>query len=256
MYVYLRPICSFTKTVSKFLYSLIPILLFCILLSIFVNSTDRRLSSGGQDTGNHIGVDFLAKDRKEAELWGCFVEMKARDTSDIHWEPGMTVLVNSCGSKNGVYMVVPDRRELSFVCLRPLVSGESYSIHRGTFAGFVYRVPEHSPLHELSPRVCPSDNISAVETLVTLTSSLETTAGAQLRLPFVQYTRTRRAVVDTGPGTVLDCREWSGQDGYGLDLWNPTPHQVVVETATGSVPVPPKQSLKLWFTSSAATALL
>ena len=250
---------SVVRGVASFLWTLIPILLFFILLSIFVNSTDRSFVQNHQSGNEELrrsafGVDYLPRDLHQAQEWGCFD--RAVDTGDIHWVPGTTVLVNCADEhRNGVYMAVPGEGPelLEFVCLRPLVVGETYTISSGDFAGMVYTVRAPSNRQQWcssADQDCPlPPPVSDIEHTTTfLASSLEKQPNGNLSVPLVCDRREITVVVDESSRSdiVLDTSSWL--PNYMLTVSNPqldtvkvvTPNNQIQEIASGT-------TVRLWY---------
>lgn len=239
------------RSTASFLWTLIPILLFFILLSIFINSTDRSLrGSQPDDLGSVIGVDYLPRSEEEAEHWGCFDH--AVDTADIHWVAGMSVLVNCTSSRDGVYMAIPGDApgQLEFVCLRPLVPGEVYSVLSGEAAGLKFVVPE--PMTSVTPGVVTTPPpITGGSSEPLLSCSLVRQPNGRLTVPFV-CTRRSSTVVVTDLSE-LDATGW--MEGYLLTVVNPQHEEVQVHVShDGPVRVPAHSTARLWFTEGGCSS--
>lgn len=123
---------SVLYTGCSLVWAVTPFLLFFILISVFINSTDRPIRSG--EWRNSVPVDFLASSLEEASSWGCFAELVPSEVHNVV-RAGTTVLVELGKPEDGVYMAIPTEQEneLAFMKLKQTVPGETYKILRGTY---------------------------------------------------------------------------------------------------------------------------
>jgi hypothetical protein len=121
---------------------MIPFLLFFILISIFINSTDRPFNIK-RVRPDVVVLDLFATDQEEAERWGCFAEDIPRSVQQ-QFEIGTTVLIDVGNQCDGVYIVIPLLEDvdpermstgLAFMKLKHTSPGEVYKFQRGTFRG-------------------------------------------------------------------------------------------------------------------------
>lgn len=118
-------------TACGVIWAVTPFLIFFILISVFINSTDRPIRGG--EWRYSVPVDLLASSLDEADSWGCFAERVPVDVQNTV-QVGTTVLVELGKAEDGVYMALPTTggdNTLSFLKMKQTVPGESYKILRG-----------------------------------------------------------------------------------------------------------------------------
>lgn len=117
-------------TACSVIWAVTPFLIFFILISVFINSTDRPIRGG--EWRRSVPVDLLASSLEEADSWGCFAEHVPVDVQNLV-QIGTTVLVELGKAEDGIYMALPTTggSSLSFLKMKQTVPGESYKILRG-----------------------------------------------------------------------------------------------------------------------------